>query len=192
MSTSFVAAAQMVSDITGVMCEGAAALVFCSTDIAGKFKKKPIEVVNVVQCDYSVLTPNCVHAMNAGAAKKIYEVTGLRPEDIDYMSSTNMDQYEMMDACEEVGYMPRGEAWKYFRDGKTRFDKEKPVNTDGGTQGAGHAFASTGLHNYKEAVLQMRGEAGTRQIPTPPKTVLVRGEGATHMTSIAILRTVEN
>lgn len=177
---------------TGVMCEGAAALVFCATDIARKFKKQPIEVVNVAQCDYSVLTPNCQHRMTEDAAKKIYEITGYKPEDIDYFSCTNMDQFEMFDACEAVGYMPKGEAWKYFRDGRTRFDREKPVNTDGGTQGTGHAYASTGLHNYKEAVLQMRGEAGDRQIPHRPRTVMVRGEGATHMTSIAILRTVED
>ena len=43
---------------TGVLCEGAAALVFCSTDIAKKFQNKPIEVVNVAQCDYSVLEAN--------------------------------------------------------------------------------------------------------------------------------------
>ena len=124
---------------TGVMCEGAAALVFCATDIAKKFRKKPIEVVNVAQCDYSVLTPNCIHHMNIGAAQKIYDITGCKPEDIEYLSCTNMNQFEMLDACEAVGYMPQGEAWKYFRDGKTRFDREKPVNTDGGTQGTGHA-----------------------------------------------------
>ncbi len=176
---------------TGIMCEGAAALVFCSTEIARKFQKKPIEVVNVAQCDYSVLTPNCEHRMNVGAAEKIYDITGYTPEQIEYLASTNMDQYEMIDAAEAVGYMPKGKAWEYFRDGKTRFDREKPVNTDGGTQGIGHAFASTGLHNYKEAVLQMRGEAGERQIPTPPRVAMIRGQGATHSTSIAILRTLE-
>ena len=177
---------------TGILAEGAAAIVFCATDIAKRYKKKPIEVVNIVQSDYSLLTRNCQHRMSEDAAKKIYEVTGYKPEDIEYFACTNMDQYEMFDACEAVGYMPKGEAWKYFRDGKTKFDGEKPVNTDGGTQGVGHAYASTGLHNYKETVLQMRGEAGKRQIPNPPKVAMVRGEGATHMTSIAILRTVED
>jgi acetyl-CoA C-acetyltransferase len=102
-----------------------------------------------------------------------------------------MDQLEMIDAAEVVGYLPKGESWKYFRDGKTRFDGEKPINTDGGTQGIGHAFASTGIHNYKEAVLQMRGEAEGRQIPIPPKVVMIRGQGATHSVSIGILRTLE-
>lgn len=177
---------------SGLLCEGAAAVVICASDIARKFQKKPIEVVNIAQCDYSVLTPNNEHRMNVGAAEKIYDITGYKPEQIEYLASTNMDQYDMIDSAEVVGYMPKGEAWKYFRDGKTRYDKEKPVNTDGGTQGVGHAFASTALHNYKEAVLQMRGEATGRQIAKPPKVTMVRGQGATHSVSIVILKTLED
>ena len=177
---------------TGVLCEGAAALVFCSTEIAKQFQQKPIEVVNIAQCDYSVLEANNEQKMSRGAAKKIYDITGYKPEDIDYLASTNMDQADLIDSAEAVGYLPKGESWKYFRDGKTRFDKEKPINTDGGTQGIGHAFASTGPHHYKEAVLQMRGEAEGRQIPTPPKVTMIRGQGATHSVSIAILRTLED
>lgn len=173
---------------TGVMCEGAGAIVICASNIARKYQKKPVEIVNMAQCDYSVLTPNNLQKMTRKAAERIYAATEYKPEDIEYFQCTNMDQNEMIDACEAVGYMPKGEAWKYFRDGKTSFDAEKPVNTDGGTQGAGHAYASTSMHNYKEAVLQIRGEAGDRQIPTPPKVVMVRGEGATHSTHIAILR----
>jgi len=176
---------------TGVLCEGAAALVICASDIAKKYQKKPIEVVNVAQCDFSILEANNVHKMTLGATEKIYDITGLKPESIEYFACTNMDQLEMIDAAEVVGYLPKGESWKYFRDGKTRFDGEKPINTDGGTQGIGHAFASTGIHNYKEAVLQMRGEAEGRQIPTPPKVVMIRGQGATHSVSIGILRTLE-
>lgn len=174
---------------TGVMCEGAAAIVICASDIAKQYQEKPIEVVNVVQCDYSVLHPNNEHLMNVGAAEKIYAVTDFKPEDIEYLASTNMDQYDMLDSAEAVGYLPKGEGWKYLRDGEIRFDKSKPMNTDGGAQGTGHAFASTGLHNYKETVLQMRGEAGERQIPTPPKVAMVRGQGATHSVTIAILKT---
>ena len=175
-------------NFTGIMCEGAGAIVICASDIARRYQKKPVEVVNMAQCDYSVLTPNNLQKMTRVAAKRIYEATGYKPEDIEYFQCTNMDQNEMIDACEAVGYMPKGEAWKYFRDGKTAFDGEKPVNTDGGTQGVGHAYSATSMHNYKEAVLQIRGEAGKRQIPNPPKVVMVRGEGATHSTHIAILR----
>jgi len=177
---------------TGVLCEGATAIVVCSTDIAKKFQQKPIEVVNIAQVDYSVLDADNERKMSRDAAAKIYDITGLSPEDIDYLASTNMDQTDLIDSAEAVGYLPKGESWKYFRDGKTRFDKEKPVNTDGGTQGVGHAFASTGPHHYKEAVLQMRGEAVGRQIPAPPKMTMIRGQGATHSVTITILKTLED
>lgn len=177
---------------TGVMCEGAAAVVICSSDIAKKYQKKPIEVVNIAQCDYSVLTPNNEQKMSRGAAAKIYDITGYTPNQIEYLASTNLDQFDLIDSAEAVGYLPQGRAWEYFRDGKTRFDQIKPINTDGCTQGVGHAYASTALHNFKEAVLQMRGEAEGRQIPNPPKVSMVRGQGATHSVSITILKTLED
>ena len=177
---------------TGVMCEGAAAVVVCSSDIAKNFRQIPIEIVNLAQVDYSVMTPNNEHRMTKEAAQKIYEISGYSPEQIDYLASTNMDQIDLIDSAESVGYLPKGESWKYFRDGKTRFDKEKPINTDGGTQGVGHAFASTCLHLYKETVLQMRGQAEGRQIAEPPKVSMVRGQGATHSVCIGILKTLED
>ena len=175
----------------GVLAEGAAALVFCATDIAKKFQQKPIEVVNISQCDYSPFTPNNEQRMTRRASEALYNTTGFKPEEIEYLATTNMDNLDLIDSAEAVGYLPKGESWKYFRDGDTRFDKAKPINTDGGTQGIGHAFAATALHNYGEAVLQMRGQADKRQITPPPKVSMVRGQGATHSVSIGILRTVE-
>lgn len=176
----------------GIKVEGAAALVLCATDIARTYQKKPIEVLNVSQCDLSTMIPDNQRRMTRGALEQIYEVTGVDPSEIEYMASTNMDQYDTIDSAEAAGYMPKGEAWKYFRDGETRFDKEKPMNTDGGAQGLGHAFAASGIHHYAEMVLQMRGEAEGRQIEPAPKVALMRGTGASHSVSCAILRTLED
>ena len=177
---------------TGVMCEGAAAVVICASDIAKNYTDKAVEVVNVIESNYSVGTPDNERKMNRDLADQIYESTGYKPEDIEYLATTNMDQYDMIDSAEALGYLPKGEGWKYFRDGKTRFDAEKPINTDGGTQGLGHAYAASALHNYKELVLQMRGEAGDRQIPNPPKVAMMRGQGATHVATVAIMRMLED
>lgn len=47
------------------------------------------------------------------------------------------------------------------------------------------------MATYVEPVLQMRGQAGERQIPNPPKVAMHRGQGSWQSTSITILRTVE-
>jgi len=168
---------------------GAAAVIVCATDIAKQFKQQPIEVVNTAQCDLSALTANLEQKMTRVAVKKLYEATGYKPEDIEYLQTTDMDLSDMVDSAEAVGYLPKGEGWKYFRDGRTRFDKDKPINTNGGHVAVGHAFAATGLSTICECVWQMRGQAGERQIPKPPKVVMMRGQGGGQSVSVSIFRT---
>lgn len=175
----------------GPMDEGATAIIVCATELAGQFRQKPIEVVGTVQCDMSNLTPAVECAIVNDAASRIYEVTGYKPEDIEYLQTSDMDLGDALYSAEAVGYLPKGEGWKYMRDGKTRFDKEKPMNTDGGHICLGHAFSATQMATYVEPILQMRGQAGGRQIPKPPKVAMHRGQGSWQSTSITIFRTVE-
>ena len=177
---------------TGVMCEGAAAVIVCASDIAHKYTDKAVEIVSLVESNYSVGTPNNEHLMNQDLAEAVYAACEYGPEDIEYLATTNMDQYDMIDSAEAMGYLPKGEGWKYFRDGRTRFDQDRPINTDGGTQGLGHGYAASALHNYKELVLQMRGEAEGRQITPAPKVAMMRGQGATHAATACIMRMLES
>jgi len=174
------------------MAHGAAAVIVCATDVAKQFKQQPIEVVNTAQCDLSNLVANMASRMTRGAITKLYEITGYKPEDIEYLQTTDMDLSDMLDSAEAVGYLPKGEGWKYFRDGRTRFDKDKPVNTNGGHVAVGHAYAATGLSTICECVWQMRGQAGERQIPKPPKVVMMRGQGGGQSVSISIFKTLDS
>ena len=174
-----------------LQADGAAAVIVCASDMAGRFKQQPIEVVNIVQSDMSALTPNAEAECTREAAKQLYEVTGYRPEDIEYLQTGESDMSGVLDSAEAVGYLPKGEGWKYFRDGRTRFDKDKPINTDGGSVGVGHAFGSTPVEYIMECVLQMRGQGGARQIPKPPRVVMLRGFSAIQTASVAIFRTLE-
>jgi len=172
--------------------EGAAAIIVCASDIAGQFKQMPIEVVNTAQFDMSCLTPDIWSKLTRGAIKQLYEVTGYKPEDIEYMQSQDSDFADALIGAEAAGYLPKGEGWKYFRDGRTRFDKEKPMNTDGGWPSVGHAFAATTLAAMSECILQMRGQAGERQIPTPPKVSMMRGCGGGTSLTVTLFKTLES
>ena len=68
---------------------------------------------------------------------------------------------------EDMGFSPRGTAWKDVLDG--RFDGEgpQPVNPDGGLKSFGHPIGASGLRMMYEMWLQLRGEAGPRQINGP-------------------------
>ena len=175
-----------------MLSEGAAAVIVAATEVADQFRQTPIEVVNLAQYDLSVMNQNPTMDMNEGVAKQIFEVSGYTPEDIEYFQTTDGDLTDALASAEACGYLPKNEGWKYMRDGETRYDGKKPMNTDGGHQAYGHAFGASGLATIAEPVLQMRGQAGARQITPAPKVSLMRGWGATQSESAYILRTVED
>jgi acetyl-CoA C-acetyltransferase len=65
---------------------------------------------------------------------------------------------------EDLGFAERGMAWKEVLAGTFDLDGELPVNPDGGLKSFGHPIGASGLRMLFEAWLQLRGEAGKRQI----------------------------
>jgi acetyl-CoA C-acetyltransferase len=65
---------------------------------------------------------------------------------------------------EDLGFAERGMGWKEVLAGTFDLDGELPVNPDGGLKSFGHPIGASGLRMLFEAWLQLRGEAGPRQI----------------------------
>ena len=65
---------------------------------------------------------------------------------------------------EDLGFAERGMGWKEVLAGTFDLDGELPVNPDGGLKSFGHPIGASGLRMLFEAWLQLRGEAGERQI----------------------------
>ncbi len=65
---------------------------------------------------------------------------------------------------EDLGFSARGTAWKDVLAGAFDLDGELPVNPDGGLKSFGHPIGASGLRMLFECWLQLRGEAGPRQI----------------------------
>ncbi|MDP6182890.1 MAG: acetyl-CoA acetyltransferase [Gammaproteobacteria bacterium] len=68
---------------------------------------------------------------------------------------------------EDMGFSARGEGWKDVLDGRFDGDGPQPVNPDGGLKSFGHPIGASGLRMMYEMWLQLRGEAGERQIDNP-------------------------
>ncbi|WP_370289726.1 acetyl-CoA acetyltransferase [Nocardioides sp.] len=65
---------------------------------------------------------------------------------------------------EDLGFSDRGEAWRDVLAGAFDADGRLPVNVDGGLKSFGHPVGASGLRMLYEAWLQLRGEAGSRQV----------------------------
>lgn len=171
--------------------DGAACCIVCPTEMASQFKQKPIEVLGIGASCLESMVPHLEKKATAEAARQVYETTGVKPEDLDLLLINDFILSSQLLAAEEVGYLPKGEGWKYVMEGRTAFDGDKPINTNGGRTSYGHAFGASGMADVYEAVLQMRGQAGEHQVKKLPKTTMLRGFGGGQNVRISILRTVE-
>lgn len=77
---------------------------------------------------------------------------------------------------EDLGFSSPGQAWKDVLAGEFDADGTLPVNIDGGLKSFGHPVGASGLRMLFEAWLQLRGEAGDRQL-TDPHTALTHNLG---------------
>jgi acetyl-CoA C-acetyltransferase len=68
---------------------------------------------------------------------------------------------------EDLGFSERGTAWQDVLNGFFDLEGELPVNPDGGLKSFGHPIGASGLRMMYEMWLQLRGEAGPRQIKSP-------------------------
>jgi acetyl-CoA C-acetyltransferase len=78
---------------------------------------------------------------------------------------------------EDLGFAERGFGWKEVLAGTFDLDGELPVNPDGGLKSFGHPIGASGLRMLFEAWLQLRGEAGPRQIDNGKKLALTHNLG---------------
>lgn len=176
---------------TETRADGAAAVIVCPLEEAFKYTDKPITVLGTGNASMESMHPHLERLCTEEACREAYEVSGKKPEDIDLMMINDFVITSQVIAAECAGYLPEGEGWKYFIDGRTAFDGDKPINTNGGRTSFGHAHAASGLADVYEAVKQMRGECGARQVKKLPKTTMLRGFGGAQNVLATILETAE-
>ncbi|MDY2789078.1 MAG: thiolase family protein [Atopobium sp.] len=171
-------------------CDGAAAAILMPTEKAKALGLPAVEVLGTGAAAYEGATLLNEYNGTKDATKQVYELTGVTPDEIDLMYVNDFFMAGDIAAPEEVGYIPRGEAWQYALDGRLDFTGNKPVNPNGGRCSFGHAHGASGLADVYDAVKQMRGEAGATQVKKLPETTFLRGFGGGQNVRCQILRTV--
>jgi acetyl-CoA C-acetyltransferase len=88
----------------------------------------------------------------------------LSHDDIQFVEVHDCFSIAEICAIEDLGFCRKGEAGRLTEDGQTAIGGKIPVNTSGGLKACGHPVGATGIKQVCEAVQQLRGEAGKRQI----------------------------
>ncbi|MGP3984294.1 thiolase C-terminal domain-containing protein [Streptomyces sp. KR80] len=99
----------------------------------------------------------------AVSGRLAFERAGVRPEEIDLAEIYDAFTYMTLVTLEDLGFCAKGEGGAFVEKGRLLRDGELPVNTDGGGLSACHP-GMRGLFLLVEAVRQLRGEAGDRQV----------------------------
>ncbi|TKA09909.1 thiolase C-terminal domain-containing protein [Actinacidiphila oryziradicis] len=99
----------------------------------------------------------------AVSGRAAFARAGVSPADIDFAEIYDAFTYMTLVTLEDLGFCPKGEGGAFVEKGRLTIDGELPVNTDGGGLSACHP-GMRGLFLLVEAVRQLRGEAGERQV----------------------------
>ena len=100
------------------------------------------------------------------AAKMAYKIAGIRNprKEIDFAEIDDRFSYKELQNLEALQLCRRGEAGKLTAEGATELGGDMPINPSGGLLGVGYTLEASGLQKALEIVLQLRGEAGKRQV----------------------------
>jgi acetyl-CoA acetyltransferase len=123
-------------------------------------------------------------AVTSGA--RAFAMAGLTPADIDLAMLYDCFTITVLIELEDLGFCEKGEGGPFVMDGGIAIDGRLPVNTHGGLLSHGHPGRPGGIFHIVEAVRQLRGACGARQIPKAG-VALVHGNGgilSTHSTLI--------
>jgi len=151
--------------------DGGIAMVLASEEKARILTEKPIWIRGV---GWSADAPGtdkrewgeAVYAKLAG--EMAYRIAGISNprKEIDFAEIDDTFSYKELQHMEALKLCHRGEAGLMLEEGATQARGEFPINVSGGSLGVGLLAEATGLQRILEVVLQLRGEAGKRQLPS--------------------------
>ena len=177
--------ARMVSDPLSVrdaclVTDGGGAYVLVRADRARDLPHKPVYVLgNGTACwnrQISSMDDLTVTAARDSGATA-FAMAGLKPQDIDVLELYDAFTINVLLFLEDLGFCQKGEAGAFVENGGIAPGGRLPVNTNGGGLSCVHP-GMYGIFALIEAVRQLRGEGGERQI-AGAKTALAHGNGGT-------------
>jgi acetyl-CoA acetyltransferase len=167
-----VAAAPMLADpfTTKHVClrtDGGGAVVLASEQVAGDCAKDPVWIMGAASAASHVSMsewPDFTTSAAALSGPKAFARAGVSPADVDVCQLYDSFTSTVLLTVEDLGFCTKGEGGPFIESGALRPGGTLPTNTDGGGLASCHP-GMRGMFLMVEAVRQLRGECGPRQVP---------------------------
>ena len=182
------------------LADGGAAIILCSKDkLRSKSRSVFVAAAILTSGVYGSDTGGTGSMYGGGSvkvhndlvelsARQAWEMSGYGPQDMDVVQAYDtMAPGELWD-IEKLGFCKKGEGPHLLREGALEINGRLPVNTDGGLMARGHPLGATSGAQIIEIYRQLRGEAGSRQVPGKPKVGLAHAMGAGPNSAVTILK----
>lgn len=189
-------ASRLVSDPLSIadcclVTDGGAAIVMTRADRAADLRKTPVKILGAA----SGMTHHNISSMRdltrtalVECGARAYAAAGLGPQDIDVVQLYDAFTINTIMFLEDLGFCPKGEGGRFVEGGTIAPGGSLPVNTNGGGLSCTHP-GMYGLFTIIEAVRQLRGECGVRQVQGA-RTAIAQGNGGVlSAQALAILAT---
>ena len=176
--------------------EGGCAMILCRADRAAQYTSRPVFLkAAVVRTrnfgSFEVFSRNQplerADSPTVAASTAAFEMAGVGPEDIEVAQLQDTEAGAEIMHMSENGFCSDGDQEKWIQEGYTEIDGRLPVNTDGGCIASGEPIGASGLRQVHEIAVQLRGEAGQRQVPNEPRTGYTHVYGAPGLSGVTIL-----
>ncbi|WP_433710501.1 thiolase family protein [Nocardia sp. CA-084685] len=176
--------------------EGAAAVIMCRGDIAHRYTSNPVYLRSTairtrrygayeVHSTWAAIDEDVSPTVYASRAA--FEAAGIGPEDVDVIQLQDTDAGAEVIHMAENGFCADGDQEKLLAEGATEIGGRLPVNTDGGLIANGEPIGASGIRQVYELVLQLRGQAGERQVPGNPRVGYAQVYGAPGTAAASVL-----
>lgn len=161
-----------------LVTDGGGAIIMTTAERAQGMKHKPVYVLGCGQSiTHASITsmPDLTHTGAIASGAQAYKAAGLKASDIDVLALYDAFTINTILFLEDLGFCPKGEGGRFVEGGRIGPKGSLPVNTNGGGLSYCHP-GMYGLFILIEAVRQLRGECGSRQV-AGANTAIVHGNG---------------
>jgi acetyl-CoA acetyltransferase len=172
-----------------LVTDGGGAVVVTTKARARDAAKRPVRVLGAGESHtqwHVSQVPDMTMSPGAVAAKEAFGMAGISPADVDVLEPYDNFTGAVLQHLEDLGFCGRGEAGGFVEGGRLAPGGELPTMTTGGGLSYCHPGA-LGILLLIEAVRQLRGEAGKRQVPDAKIAVAHGIGGMTHSTSATVV-----